>query len=311
MNVSPRPPRRAVLALTAAALASAATACASRSAVPDQGSDAAPGAAPGQGQDSGSGLRVQPVVPSTDLAVGRNRFALGVLNIARGTTTPVPVPDAQLSLRFFFPIQPQPVARDEARPEFRYVDDRQKGLYVAQVQFDQPGTWGVEVKGTAGGRPLNTTRIQFTVKPKGDTPAIGAPAPRSKNLTRRDVDDIRKIDSGSTPNDMHELTIAEAIEQQKPLAILFASPGFCVTQTCAPELGEVQKLKAQYGQQANFIHVEIFKDPMSRTPYETVTEWGLTSEPWVFLVDRAGLVAEKFEGPAPVAELELALQRLL
>lgn len=254
---------------------------------------------------------MQSVVPSTDLAVGRNRFALGVLNIAPGTTTPVPVPDAQLSLRFFFPIQPQAVARDEARPEFRYVDDRQKGLYIAQVQFDQPGTWGVEVNGTAGDRPLSTTRIQFTVKPKGDTPAIGAPAPRSKNLTRRDVDDIRKIDSGSTPNDMHELTIAEAIEQDKPLAILFASPGFCVTQTCAPELGEVQKLKAKYGQLANFVHVEIFKDPMSRTPYETVTEWGLTSEPWVFLVDRAGLVAEKFEGPAPFAELEQALQRLL
>ncbi len=256
-------------------------------------------------------MRIQPVVPNTDLAVGLNRFSLGVLQIARGAPAPVPVADANLALRFFFPLEPQPVARGEAKPQFRFVEDRRKGLYVAQVQFDHPGTWGVEVNGTLGDQSLATAGAQFTVKPRGDTPAINAPAPRSRNLTRYDVDDIRKIDSGSTPNDMHELTIAEAIAQGKPLVILFASPGFCVTQTCAPQLGEVQRLKARYGQQANFIHIEIFKDPMSRTPYETVTEWGLTSEPWVFLVDSAGLVAAKFEGPAPFAELEPALQRLL
>jgi hypothetical protein len=42
-----------------------------------------------------------------------------------------------------------------------------------------------------------------------------------------------------------------------------------------------------------------------------VQEWGLLSEPWTFLVDRHGVVADKFEGPAPFAELEPALQKLL
>ena len=92
---------------------------------------------------------------------------------------------------------------------------------------------------------------------------------------------------------------------------LFASPGFCVTQTCAPQLGEVQKLKAKYASQVNFVHVEIYKDAMSRTPYETVIEWGLTSEPWTFMIDRKGLMAEKFEGPSPFVELEAALLKLI
>jgi hypothetical protein len=271
----------------------------------------APSGAQGRAADPPGTMRVQPVVPSTDLSVGRNRFSLGVLQIARGTTTPVPVPDARLALKFYYPIEPQPVARGEAAPDFRFVDDKQKGLYVAQVQFDQPGDWGVEVSGTAGDQTLTTTRVRFTVKPKSDTPAIGAPAPRSHNLTRFDVDDIRKIDSGATPNDMHDLSIAAAIEQGKPLVVIFSSPGFCVTQTCAPQLGEIQRLKAKFGQQANFVHVEIFKDPMSRTPYEAVTEWGLPSEPWTFMVDRQGNVAEKFEGPAPYTELEPALQKLV
>ncbi|MGH2369354.1 MAG: hypothetical protein ACRDI2_14265, partial [Chloroflexota bacterium] len=246
-----------------------------------QGSNAQGRAPSGQS----AGTRIDVAVPGTDLAVGPNRFSLGVLRITKGKPDVERVTDAQLSLRFFHPIQPQPVLKGEAVPEFRYVGDESKGLYIAHMQFDQAGAWGVEVTGTSAGQPLPVARVQFEVKPKPDTPAIGSPAPRSHNLTRHDVDDIRKIDSGATPNDMHELTIADAIEAGKPLVVLFASPGFCVTQTCAPELGEVQQLKAKYGQQANFIHIEIFKDPMTRTPYETVTEWGLTSEPWVFLVD--------------------------
>jgi hypothetical protein len=244
--------------------------------------------------------------------VGRNRLSLGVLAVPQGTTTVTPVPDAKLSLRFYFPIEPQAVPRGQAvEPVFRFVDDKTKGLYVAQVEFDQPGDWGVEVSGSAGDRPLATSRTRFTVKPKSDTPSLGAPAPRSHNLTRFDVEDIRKIDSGATPNDMHDLSIAQAIEQGKPLVVLFASPGFCTTATCSPQLGEVQKLKARYGEQANFVHVEIYKDPLTRTPYETVEEWGLQSDPWVFMVDKAGNVAEKFEGPAPFSELEPALQRHL
>ena len=268
------------------------------------------GAATGQG-NAGAGLAVDVGVPGTDLAVGRNRFTVALLQFVKGQPGPEPLPDAQVNLKFFFPIAPQPVLKSEATPQFRYVDDKRKGLYVAQVQFDQPGRWGVVVEGLAAGQPLAAKGTWFDVKARPDTPAIGSPAPRSRNLTRHDVDDIRKIDSGIQPNDMHELTIADAIEEKKPLVVLFASPGFCVTQTCAPQLGEVQKLKAKYGPQANFIHIEIFKDPMTRTPYETVKEWGLTSEPWVFMVDRAGLVAEKFEGPAPFAELEPALQKLI
>ena len=256
-----------------------------------------------------SGPRIQPVVPSTDLAVGPNRLALGVLQQVKGETTPLV--DADLKLRFFYPIEPQAVQRSEVTPQFRYVDDKRKGLYIATVEFDKAGIWGLEVVGTAAGSAIGPARIQFPVKPKPDTPAIGTPAPRSRSLTRFDVDDIKKIDSGLQPNDMHDLSIAQAIEQHKPLVIAFASPGFCVTQTCAPEVGEVQKLKAKYGSQASFIHIEIYKDPMTRTPYETVKEWGLTTEPWVFMVDRDGQVAAKFEGPSTLSELEPALQKLL
>lgn len=270
---------------------------------------AAAGRSAGAESPGGKESHITVVVPSTDLAVGRNRLAIGVLD-----ATQVPIADARLRIRLFHPIEPAPTLKSEADSTFRFLDDKRRGLYVSYVDFDAPGVWGLEVVGfRPDGRALTPARVRLPqpVSEKSRTPAVGDPAPRSRNLTARDVGDIRKIDSGVTPNSMHDLTIADALEQGRPLVVVFATPGYCVSQTCAPQVAVVQQLQAGYAGQANFVHIEIYKDPATRTPYETVLEWRLTSEPWVFMVDREGRVAEKFEGLAPLDELEPALVSLL
>ncbi len=42
-----------------------------------------------------------------------------------------------------------------------------------------------------------------------------------------------------------------------------------------------------------------------------VTEWGLVSEPWVFVVDASGKVTAKFEGAATADEVEAAARAAL
>jgi peroxiredoxin len=37
-------------------------------------------------------------------------------------------------------------------------------------------------------------------------------------------------------------------------------------------------------------------------------EWGLTTEPWTFVVGRDGRIAERFEGVVSVRELEAAVE---
>jgi hypothetical protein len=262
---------------------------------------------------SGQGTaRIQVIVPATDLAVGPNRFSLGILHFPENVSEPQRLPDATIRLTFFSSIEPALKAMgNDFRATYRWVDTKGKGIYTASVSFDRSGMWGVEVNGDVGGRTIGPARTRFPVKAKSDTPAIGSDAPRSRNLTARDVSDIRQIDSGVVSNDMHDLTIADAIASGKPLVAIFATPGFCATQTCAPMVDEMASLKRVIGDDANFVHIEIYKDPQNRVPYETVTEWGLTSEPWVFLVDKRGKVAAKFEGPAPRAEVEEELRRLL
>jgi hypothetical protein len=43
----------------------------------------------------------------------------------------------------------------------------------------------------------------------------------------------------------------------------------------------------------------------------TVLEWNLPSEPWVFVLDSSGRVADKFDGITTAEEIAAALERVL
>jgi hypothetical protein len=94
--------------------------------------------------------------------------------------------------------------------------------------------------------------------------------------------------------------------------LLFATPALCTSATCAPELQAIQQLDSAYGGQANFIHVEIYQYPFDGVhTARTVDEWQLPSEPWTFIVDKTGIVRDRFEGAAPIEELEPAVKAVL
>jgi hypothetical protein len=44
---------------------------------------------------------------------------------------------------------------------------------------------------------------------------------------------------------------------------------------------------------------------------KTVDEWHLPSDPWTFIVDKTGIVRDRFEGSAPPEELEPSLKSVL
>ncbi len=270
-----------------------------------------------------------PVVISSDLAPGPNRFVLGLLDNEN-----VQVLGADLHLRFFLLKGQDATLKFEADTEpiritksyththndgtIESHDAGETGVYVATVDFDAPGQWGVEVSGTLNGEALQPVRPVFEVRETSLTPAIGAPAPRSIQTIVSDVSDVREIDTSATPiAEMHNMTIADAVTSGKPTVIVFATPAFCVSQICGPTKQIVDDLYAAYKGQANFIHVEPYNIEQARSgqglnPLPFITdEWGLESEPWVFIVDGDGLIAGKYEGVVSYEELQAALESLL
>jgi hypothetical protein len=144
------------------------------------------------------------------------------------------------------------------------------------------------------------------------TPAVGSPAPRSRNLTARDVKDLRLIDTSLKPDPrLHQVRIADAIARGKPQLIVFATPQFCTSRMCGPVVDIVRTLLPVYGKQVAFTHQEIWQDFVEKKAFPTVEEWRLITEPWIFVVDGRGIVRGKFEGLVTPRELEISLQEML
>jgi len=208
---------------------------------------------------------------------------------------------------------------DSATAEFVSWPTSVGGVFVAEFDLDVAGAYEIDIDFTSNdGTPI-FAQTSFIVKEEPSTPAIGSPAPASVTHTAAGTDDISHITSSPEPDlDLYELSVHEALEQDKPLVIVFATPAFCVSATCGPQVGELSKIKERVGDRANYIHVEVFEDPHliegdrpTGGLVPAVDEWGLPTEPWTFIIDSQGLVQAKFEQFTTAEEIEAKLLEIL
>jgi hypothetical protein len=244
------------------------------------------------------------ILATSELVVGPNRFAVGMVDEANQ-----PIVDAQVTFGFYQLSGDQGTKKAEAPATFRWVEQKLRGIYTAPVTFDTAGRWGVEATVQRNGR-AQVLRAPFEVKATGSAPMIGAQAIRSKTPTVHDVADPSQICTAAPPCELHTASVDELLANGKPTAILFASPGFCTSQTCAPQLGVLLGVRPKYADTVNFVHVEIYKDPRNGALADAVTEWSLPSEPWIFFVDRGGTIVERFDGIATAEEIEGGIAKI-
>jgi hypothetical protein len=244
------------------------------------------------------------ILATSELVVGPNRFAVGMVDEANQ-----PIVDAQVTFGFYQLSGDQGTKKAEAPATFRWVEQKLRGIYTAPVTFDTAGRWGVEATVQRNGR-AQVLRAPFEVKATGSAPMIGAQAIRSKTPTVHDVADPSQICTAAPPCELHTASVDELLANGKPTAILFASPGFCTSQTCAPQLGVLLGVRPKYADTVNFVHVEIYKDPRNGVLADAVTEWNLPSEPWIFFVDRGGTIVERFDGIATAEEIEGGIAKI-
>jgi len=267
----------------------------------------------------------RPVLASSNLVVGANRFVFGLLDSQTGQ----PIPDVPQTQLQFFKVHDDGTATKTGDAAVVYQNENlPAGLFVAQTTFDAAGSWGALLTVQRPGRTAYDVRLNFTVRADSPIPGVGAFAPRSRNLTLRDVRDVAEIDSAQPHDTMHNLTIAEAVKSGKPTLVLFGTPGFCESRMCGPDLAVAQALQSKYAAQANFIHIETPSHThlqpvnpehyttgghagVARPQIATMQEWGLQTEPWIFLVDRTGVVVAEFEGGLTLQEVEPAFVPLL
>ena len=291
------------------------------------------------GPDAGGRLAAE--VASFDLAADvPSRFLVGVLS--QGPQGTLYVAGGTVDVRFFYLGEGQATTREpagEAVADFLPVADSAddvasrpqavpastgRGVYrVAEFEFDRPGLWEVEVEADVEGTGVQTATAAFEVLPEPQVVAVGERAPETENLTLQNYEDdgapLEAVDSraatGDLPDtDLHDSTIADAIRANHPVLAVFATPVYCVSKFCGPITDMVADLEREYGDRAEFVHVEIWRDFEGQVVNRAAAEWILTEdtleEPWVFLVDAGGVVAERWDNVATRQEIEPLLEKL-
>lgn len=271
----------------------------------------------------------KPVLAVSDLIVGPNRFVFGLAD----ETTGQPITDAPDLKIQFFKLNPDGTGTKTGDADVVLHNKNLPAfLFVAHTTFDKPGDWGALITVKQQGRDAYQTKLNFQVLAKSDIPVPGDSAPASRQMTKQDDPTLDNICSTQPHDDMHSITIADAARSGKPTLVLFAAPGFCPSFTCGPDLEVAQAIESKYKDKANFIHIETpntLQDHTHKLPVDphhreqpghfgvlepqvqTSDEWGLKSEPWIFLIDKSGKIADRFEGGLTLDEVEPAFARLV
>ena len=254
-------------------------------------------------QDAVSPLQITRM--SADTAVGQPRIVFGLFD------GPDAVSDAQSVLLTVVPIGEEGAASVWHGPAENY-SDYEVPYWVAYPTLPSPGYWGVTAEVVlANGRSVSS---QFTIEAKAESAAIaiGEMAPLSQNRTLATEPDINKLSSGNDPDpSFYQLTVAEAVANGKPTVVGFITPGLCESKWCAPVLNSMATVRAEIGDAANFIHIEVYEDFQALTYVPEMAEWGLETEPYIFILDNAGRVVVSLAGPVSPRELAQALEPVL
>lgn len=290
-------------------------------------SAACSGALPGQatrypGWPPGQTFELLPVPVSSELSVGSNRV---LLNLLDDKNQPLASPEREVELRFY------DLAADPGEPaitiEADYLETTESlpGLYrAAPVKFPCWGEWGLEAVATEPDGSQRSGRMVFSVRPTSSTPPIGAQAPRSDTPTGSTSAEIGAISTDSQPDpDFYGTSVSQALDEGRPFLLIFSTPAFCRTRTCGPALDIVKSVAPEFKDDVAFIHVEPYQLEIANgraqpvlgeqnqpLVVESVLEWGLPAEPYIFVVDEDGRVTAKLEGVASAEELEDALRQV-
>jgi hypothetical protein len=190
----------------------------------------------------------------------------------------------------------------------RHGDGLPRAYYPLLFTVGEPGvyTGRTEVDGEVLEMAIKVDAAAdvAVIQPGATMPALVTPTP----------DDPQGVDPICTNDPMcalHDVTVADALGEGRPLALLVAAPGFCKVAICGPVLDVLLGVVDAH-RSVRFLHAEVYVHPQDnlndRAP--VLDALGLEFEPCLVLVGSDGRVVERLDTIYDTAELNAVLARL-
>jgi hypothetical protein len=177
-------------------------------------------------------------------------------------------------------------------------------VYTTDIDFPSNGEWRIAALIKQGDEVVATLLPSASVGEFKRIPRVGQKAPKMHTPTVADAGgDPSKVTTRVPPDTQNRVDYADVLGKE-PIILLFATPQFCQSRVCGPVVDVAEQVKDQYGDEAAFIHMEIYKDnDPSKGVRPQVRAFHLPSEPWLFAIDRQGVIRAEIEGAFGVDRL--------
>jgi hypothetical protein len=246
---------------------------------------------------------------------GTNRVAFGVFTTGREAIRGAEVALYAAPGRNGKALGPFPARIEDLTTEPRYraqttADDPDAAqvVYATGIPFDRKGEWRVGALIRRGSSFDASLMPSLSVGTNAQVPQVGSRAPMIHTPTGKTAAEIAKIDTRIPHDDMHAVDYADAYGK-RPIILLFATPQLCQSRVCGPVVDEQLQVKQAYAGRAEFIHMEVYEDNDPNKPLRPqLAAFHLPSEPWLFAIDRHGIVRARIEGAFGIRTLEKAVK---
>jgi hypothetical protein len=190
----------------------------------------------------------------------------------------------------------------------RHAEGLPRAYFPLRFTVEEPGiyTGRTEIDGTALEMAIKVDAVEdvTVIQPGAALPAMATPT----------VADPRGVDPICTADPvcpLHDVTVADALAEGMPIALLVSTPAFCQIAICGPVL-DVLLGTVDAHPDVRFLHAEVYAHPEQSLDVHApvVDELGLTFEPSLILVGSDGKVVERLDTIYDAAEASEALARL-
>jgi hypothetical protein len=190
----------------------------------------------------------------------------------------------------------------------RHDDGLPRGYFPLRFTVDAPGIYVARTE--VEGEPAE---MSMQVHAEADLRVIrpGQPLPPLQTPTTADARGVDPICTRSPACDLHDLTVADALAEERPLALLVATPAYCQVAICGPVLDVLLDVMGEHPE-LRYLHAEVFAHPEEDASVyaPVIDDLGLHFEPVLVLVGADGVVRERVDVIYDRVELRDALARL-
>jgi hypothetical protein len=257
---------------------------------------------------SDEGLALLTAFPSTINAAGvPARMPISIVQALDGQL--VRDTPATLALSILADDGTEVVAMDVARRDV----DVPLPYYPVRHTFDAPGTYMLrfDVDGAVAEGAISILDSAEVTIPKPGDPMIPLDTPTVADA--RGVDPLCTRESACP---LHDVTLAEALAEGRPIAFLVGTPAYCQTGVCGPILENLLAERERLGGDAaiRFLHAEVYTGPYEdqTTPVtDAVATYTQIYEPAIFLADATGTIVHRLDVTIDRSELAELLDTLV